>query len=108
MASATKDPFDQLIDACHAALDFVAARADRAGQEVSRRTDQSRRIEGALAVLTGDGPARIAAPAARVYGGKGGGRLCPKCGHGFRSNVHRGCHQGVPAEPSPLVATASA
>lgn len=106
MTSATKDPFDQLVDACREALTFVSGRAERAGQEVARRQEQSRRIEGALAVLAGDSAFRAAPIVTRT--GKRGPRAdngrCPKCGHGYRSAEHKICREAD--APGPLVLNA--
>lgn len=56
VTSPSKDPFEQLVDNCRIALDYVAERRDRAGIEFGSREEQAARIEAAMAVLTGEEP----------------------------------------------------
>lgn len=85
-----KDPFEQLLEACQVALDFVKDRHERAIAESGKRGEQRSRIEGAMAILSGAAaPPKAKKATTPSTGTRGGARTCPECGGYFNSQVHR-------------------
>lgn len=80
-AGERSDPFDQLVDACKVALDFVQKQEASAQATVTTRSGQRRRIERALAALTDAGVPVEKKPRKSLR--------CEVCGNGYSSAAHK-------------------
>lgn len=98
MTQERRDPFDQLLDACSQALDFVTVNHQVHQGLATKRADQKRRIERAIAALTGE--ASKAPGTKRHYSPEASaaivaGMICKDCGHHHASKAHKEACKGT-------------